>query len=371
MTKTPKFPVLARVTALTLIAALAGCATDVRRPSGSDVIVRPAEPDAPARPAPAASPVLQKLADEAEALKPLAVSGVTLRLLEAVRSLPTVVPRKVFINESTREYFSAAERERLPDALRAKTVPVDLDEYRYYYTKYGSPLAYLRPLEVAAANGLTDVAGKRIADFGYGSIGHLRLLASLGAHVTGIDPDSYLDALYSESSDQGAVPPARGTRRGHPGTITLAHGYWPKDAPVVERVGQGFDAFISKNTLKKGYVKPERKTDRRQQVQLGVPDDAFVRTVFNALNPGGLFLIYNISPKQAEKGGYNPQADGRSPFTREQFERAGFQVIAIDQVDDSAVRAVGRALGWDRTSSGEPMDLNQSIFAMYTLVKRP
>ena len=34
------------------------------------------------------------------------------------------------------------------------------------------------------------------------------------------------------------------------------------------------------------------------------------------------------------------------------------------------MRAVGRALGWDRTSSGEPMDLNQSIFAMYTLVKR-
>jgi hypothetical protein len=356
---------------LVLIAAIAGCASDMRRPSGPDVIVRPTEPDAPARPAPAASPVLQKLADEAEALKPQAVSGLTLRFLEAVRALPAVSPRKVFINESTREYFSPSERDRLPDALRTKTVPLDLDEYRYYYTKYGSPLAYLRPLEVAAANGLTDVAGKRIADYGYGSIGHLRLLASLGAHVTGIDPDSYLDALYSAPSDQGAVPPARGARRGHPGTLTLAHGYWPKDSPVVERVGQGFDLFVSKNTLKKGYVKPERKTDRRQQVQLGVTDDAYVRTVFNALNPGGLFLIYNISPKQADKGGYNPQADGRSPFTREQFERAGFQVIVIDQVDDAAVRAVGRALGWEKTASGEAMDLNQSIFAMYTLVRRP
>ncbi len=357
--------------AFALSLVVAGCATDMRRPSGPEVIVRPADPDFTARPVRAASPVLQRLADEAEALKPQAVSGLTLRFLEAVQALPPVPLRKVFINETTREYFSQAERERLPDAQRTRVVPVELDEYRYYYTKYGSPLSYLRPIEIAAAQGMTDVAGRRIADYGYGSIGHLRLLASLGAHAIGIDPDSYLDALYSERSDQGAVPPARAMRRSAYGSVTLAHGYWPKDAPVVERVGQGFDLFMSKNTLKKGYVKPERKTDRRQQVQLGVPDDAFLRMVYNALNPRGLFLIYNISPKQAEKGGYNPQADGRSPFTREQFERAGFQVIALDQTDDAAVRAMGRALGWDKTASGEVVDLNQSIFAMYSVVRRP
>ncbi|MBL8520547.1 MAG: hypothetical protein JNK75_07720 [Betaproteobacteria bacterium] len=357
--------------ALMLCLLLGACATEVRRPGGPEVEVRPAEADTPSRPPRAATPVLQRLADEADALKPLAVSGLTLRFLEAVRALPPVSPRQVYINESTREYFSRAERDRLPEAQRARVTAVELDEYRYYYTKYGSPLAYLRPIEIAAAHGLEDVAGRRILDFGYGSIGHLRVLASLGAHVAGIDPDSYLDALYAEPSDQGAVPPARGARRGHPGTITLAHGYWPKDAAVVDRVGQGFDLFLSKNTLKKGYVKPERRTDRRQQVNLGVPDEAFLRTVHQSLNAGGLFLIYNISPKQSDKGGYNPQADGRSPFTREQYERAGFQVIAIDLVDDAAVRAVGRALGWDKTQSGEVTDLSQSIFAMYTLVKRP
>lgn len=356
--------------ALALVMAAAGCATDVRRPSGQEIIVRPVEVE-PVRPLRAATPVLQRLFDEAEALKPQAVSGLTLRMLEAVQALPPASPRKVYLNESTREYFSPAERDRLPEAQRARVVPVELDEYRYYYTKYGSPLAYLRPIEIAAANGLSDVAGKRIADFGYGSIGHLRLLASLGAHTYGIDPDSYLDALYSDRADQGSVPLARSLRRVAPGTINLAHGYWPKDAPILERVGQGFDLFVSKNTLKKGYVKPERKTDRRQQVQLGVSDEAFLRTVFNTLNPGGLFLIYNISPKQADKGGYNPQADGRSPFTREQYERAGFQVIAIDQNDDSAVRSMGRALGWDKTSSGEVTDLSQSIFALYTIVRRP
>jgi hypothetical protein len=359
------------IVALLVLASVAGCATDARRTPRPEVIVRPGDPELPAAPPRAASPVLQKLADEAAALRPLAVSGLTLRFLDATRALPGVGPRTVYINEVTREYFSPAERGQLPEAQRGKLVAVELGEDRYYYTKYGSPLAYLRPLEIAAANGLADVAGKRILDFGYGSIGHLRLLASLGAHMTGIDPDSYLDALYSDPRDQGAVPPAGGARRGHPGTITLAHGFWPKDQPIVDRVGQGFDFIVSKNTLKKGYVKPERKTDRRQQVNLGVSDEAFLRSLFNALNPGGMALIYNISPKQSDKGGYNPQADGRSPFAREQYERAGLTVIALNQGDDAAVRDMGRALGWDRTASGEPMDLNANIFAMYTLVARP
>ena len=58
------------------------------------------------------------------------------------------------------------------------------------------------------------------------------------------------------------LKPAPGSRRA-PGSVTLAHGYWPKDTPMVERVGGGFDLILSKNTLKKGYVKPERRTDRR------------------------------------------------------------------------------------------------------------
>ena len=349
--------------------AAASCSTaPVRdRTGGGDT--RPVAPSAPpVERAPSAT--LQRLADEAVALTPMSRSSLSARFLAATRSLPPVASRTVYMNEVSREYFSPAAKANLPAAAQSKLAEVTLDEYRYYYTKYGSPLAYMRPLDLVYAQGFTDTGGKLIADLGYGGIGHLRLLASLGAHVTGIDPDSYLSALYSERQDQGNVPPARDARRGATGSITLAHGFWPKDAKMIERVGQGFDLILSKNTLKKGYVKPERKIDKRQMVELGVSDEVFLKTVFNTLNPGGMLMIYNISPKQQEKG-YNPQADGRSPYTREQYEKAGFTVLAYNTGDDAAVRDMGRALRWDRNAKDEVSDLEGSLFAMYTLVRRP
>ena len=320
----------------------------------------------------AKTPVLQRLVDEAGALRSLAESLLGQRFLDATRALPPIVTRIAFVNEITREYFSVAEKSALSTAAQTKLAEVKLDEYRYYYTKYGSPLAYLRAVDLAAANGITDIAGRRILDFGYGGIGHLRLLASLGAHVTGVDPDSYLDALYSSPRDQGPVPPAA-TRRGHPGTITLAHGYWPKDTKMVERVGRGYDLMLSKNTLKKGYIKPDRKIDKRQQIDLGVSDDVFLKTIYGTLNPGGLLIIYNLYPKPPEgKAAYNPQADARSPYTREQYEKAGLRVLAINLEDHIAARNMGRALRWDRNDKGEiTSDLETTLFAMLTMVARP
>lgn len=351
-----------------IVAGLAGCSTAPLTDRTSRSEERPAAATGGAERAP--SPTLQRLRDEAAALAPLAQSNMTRRFLAATASLPPVASRTVYMNEVSREYFSPAAKASLPAATQAKLTEVTLDEYRYYYTKYGSPLAYIRPLELVYARGLTEVDGKLIADLGYGGIGHLRLLASLGAHVTGMDPDSYLNALYFERRDQGGVPPARDVRRGAPGSITLAHGYWPKDPKMLERVGQGFDLILSKNTLKKGYVKPDRKIDKRQMVDLGVSDDAFLKTVYNTLNPGGMLMIYNISPKQQDKG-YNPQADGRSPFTREQYEKSGFEVIAYNASDDAAIREVGRALRWDRNTKDEVTDLEGNLFALYTLVRRP
>lgn len=318
----------------------------------------------------AASPVLQRLVDEAEALRPLAKSPLALRFLDATRQLPQVSTRTVYIDEVTREYFSAAERTALPAAAQAKIAEVQLDEYRYYYTKYGSPLAYVRTLDLASAHGVGDAAGKRILDFGYGGIGHLRLLAGMGAQVTGIDPDSYLDALYSTNRDQGSVP---GVRRGSPGSILLAHGFWPKDPKMVERVGRGYDLIVSKNTLKKGYIKPERKIDKRQQISLGVSDDVFLKTLHDTLKPGGKLIIYNLYPKPPDaKGAYNPQADARSPYTREQYEKAGLAVLAINVEDHANARGMGRALKWDRNEKGEiNSDLENTLYAMYTIVARP
>ena len=61
-------------------------------------------------------------------------------------------------------------------------------------------------------------------------------------------------------------------------------------------VGGGYDLFISKNTLKKGYVHPERPVEKRRLLNLDVDDEAFVRALHAALKPGGWVMIYNITP---------------------------------------------------------------------------
>ena len=95
----------------------------------------------------------------------------------------------------------------IPQEMRDTLVTRTLDEQFYYFTRYGTPLAYSRPLDLLAAAGFDDVRGKRILDFGYGTIGHLRLLASLGAEVVGVEVDPLLPALYSEP---GIREPSRG-----------------------------------------------------------------------------------------------------------------------------------------------------------------
>jgi len=325
---------------------------------------------------PAFSPTVQRLVNESRLLEPLARSNITRHFLAATESLPAIAPRTAYINEKTREYFSTAARDALPEARKNALSPVQFDEYRYYYTKGGSPLAYVRALEFAADENFKDLAGKRILDFGYGSIGQLRLLASLGAKVTGIDPDGYLAALYTERSDQGAValaPMASGFRR-QSGSVTLAHGLWPKDPKIVEQVGRGYDLILSKNTLKRGYIKPERKVDdKRQLIDLGVNDQVFLSAIYNALAPGGKLVIYNLYPKPSDpKEKFRPMADGRSPYSREQFERAGLKVVALDAEDHVNARKMGRLLGWDKNQAGETVDnLESNLFALVTVVFRP
>ena len=78
-----------------------------------------------------------------------------------------------------------------------------------------------------------------------------------------------------------------------------------------------YDLVLSKNTLKRGYIHPERPTEDRKLIKLGVDDRAFVQAVYDMLEPGGLFLIYNLCPAQAPPDQpYIPWADGRCPFDR-------------------------------------------------------
>ena len=149
--------------------------------------------------------------------------------------------------------------------------------------------------------------------------------------------------------------------------VKLVFGQFPAEAATVSEVGTGYDVFISKNTLKRGYIHPEQQVDPRMLVHLRVDDETFVHAMFDLLKPGGFALIYNLCPPPAEPGKpYIPWADGRSPFPRELYERIGFAVVAFDLDDTAAAREMGKALGW-----GESMDLEKDLFGTYTLVRKP
>ncbi len=271
--------------------------------------------------------------------------------------------RGLYVNPETRRYVNEQQFAALSEAERAGFQLRAADEDRYYQTRYGSPLVYARPLDLAAKAGLNNLAGKRIADYGYGTIGHLRLLASLGADVTGIDVDPFLIALYSERGDTGTIAGASAKS----GRITLVDGLWPGGEGMQTKVGGGLDLFISKNTLKNGYVHPEQEVDKRLLVDLSVPEEQYVKAVHDALKPGGLFLIYNLSPRPSREGEkYIHWADGRCPFPRAMLEKAGFEVLAFDANDDEAARRIFETLEYPTKAE----DGGENLFALYTMARR-
>ncbi len=316
--------------------------------------------------------VVEQLRAEAAQVMRRVQCDTTRRLLINTSWLPVIEKRRVHRDKAAGVALSPARFDALPPERKASFETVEYNEEFYYFTAYGSPLAYARPLDLVAKQlGCTDMlfAGKRILDFGYGGIGQLRLLASVGAHVTGVEINPVFEALYSEPGDTGEVPGAGISDPKPPaGSISLVTGSWPSDPAVAERVGRGFDLIISKNVLKKGYVHPAKEIPDRQRVKLGVDDAGFLRTVAESLNEGGLFMIYNICPKQREDQ-YIPWADGLCPFSREDIAAAGLEALAYDVDDSVEVRLLGKALSWDQGES--PMDLENDCFAWYTLLRKP
>jgi len=303
---------------------------------------------------------------DATALMPLARRPVAKAFLRAAADLPEVKPRQLRRDPATRKLYTATEAETLDEATRKTLVAVTLDETFYYNTKYGSPLAYVRPLEILGDAGLKEVSGKKILDFGYGTVGHLRLLAYCGAQAVGVDVDPLLPALYSAPEDQGPIP----NRTAHAGSIHLIDGRFPAEAAVTQAVGDGYDVILSKNTLKNGYLHPSQPVDKRLLVDLGVEEAVFLRAMYAALKPGGKLLVYNLSPAPSKPGDpYKPWADGRSPFSVAQWTAAGFKVVAFDRDDSKTARKMGHLLGWD--SGQGAMDLENDLFAHYTLLEKP
>lgn len=255
---------------------------------------------------------------QADALRSVAESPLARAFLGAVPTLTTPEGR------DTATYYDCFGDDAPRPSLRGRT-----------------PLAYVRLLDRLARHGLTTLDGLRLLDFGYGSVGALRLFAACGADAVGVDADLEMAALYDRDEDQGPFPP--GSPRG---AVTLVHGRFPGDPAIAARVGAGFDLVIAKNVLKRGMVHPSEPVEASRRVDLGVSDAAFLGAIASVLVSGGLFAIYNLSPRAEPDAPYLPHADGRCAFTAAQLGEAGFEVIEHDASDVGGASAMARALGW-------------------------
>lgn len=336
-----------------------------RNAFAADTPSAPAQPASPAeQPKPEPVSVVADMRSQAAAAQALCETPSGKQFLGAAASLPEVSPRTIYRDRERGLAITEDAWKQLGAEEQAKFKPRACDERFYYYTGYGTPLNYARAFDVAGKFGVESWEGKRVLDFGYGSIGHLRMLASLGADAQGVEVEPLFAALYSWPGDQGRIAGS-----GKTGNVKLHHGHWPGDATVRNAVGGGYDLFISKNTLKRGYVHPEREADERMLIKLGVDDEAFLTAVRDALNPGGLMLVYNIAPAQnpPEKP-FLPMADGRFPFDRALVEKVGFEVLAFDVVDDEVMHKYWQVYFPDPEMT--PEKLKESIFTHYTVLRR-
>ncbi len=280
--------------------------------------------------------VIAELAKEIESVQPFVAGAWTKKWISEVAQLDKVQPKKIKIKE----------REIL------------VDESLFYSGRYGSPLTYARAFDLAEKHGFAPDTGAKVFDFGYGSIGHLRMLAQMGLDVTGVDVDPLLPNMYANSSGPYKK-----------GRVQLLDGKFPAEEALVQSAGSGYDLFLSKNTLKRGYIHPAREpASPRHVIDLGVTDEKFLEQVASMLKPGGLFVIYNFCPARApDDKPYIPWADGECPFSKEQLATAGFEVLEYDVVDDKSARELGHLLGWDAPGG---MNLETDLFAWYTIVKK-
>ncbi len=321
---------------------------------------------APEKPAPVA--VVEEMKSQAKAAESLCETAMGRQFLGAAASLPPVAPRTIYRDRERGLAITEEAWKKLSAEEQAKFKGRECDEKFYYYTGYGTPLNYARALDIAGKylqSGSWD--GASVLDFGYGSVGHLRMLASLGAVAQGIEVEPLFAALYSWPGDQGAIGPVEGRRRG--GLLKLHNGHWPGDADIAKAVWGKNDLFISKNTLKKGYVHPERQADERMLIKLGVDDETFLKAVYDSLKPGGIMLVYNIAPAQNPPDKpFLPMADGRFPFERSLAEKVGFEVLAFDVVDDEVMHKYWPVYFPDPEMT--PEKLKESIFTHYTVLRR-
>lgn len=352
---------------LSLALMLTACAPTpeppARAPAPLPASTAPTATSSAAKPEP---PPHVEMPAQARALAGIVTTAPARAFLERAALLPEMATRPLHRRKDKSRYYEEAAWQALSAAEKAETEPFPASEEVYYYTKYGSPLSYARPLDILFARGLRLGPGSKVLDFGYGYAAHLRMLATMGVEASGVDVDPLLPVLYGRPGDQGAVTGPGGEK----GRLRLLDGRFPADPAIVAAVGAGYDLVISKNVLKRGYIHPDRPAEERLLIRLGVPDEVVVKSFFDALKPGGLMLVYNICPALSPPDKpFIPWSDGRSPFTAEQWRKAGFEILELDRDDAPAVRMMGHALGWG--VGDDTWDLERDLSVLYTLVKRP
>ena len=308
--------------------------------------------------------ITAKLTADARSLTEIVTAPLAREFLAATAGLAEPSARVVYRDQrqgraiTARDYAALGPEER--DSFTARPCPPEF----YYETAYGSPLVYSRVVDLAAPH-MPRGDRRRSLDFGYGTIGHLQLLARCGFDAHGVDVEPLFPALYGEPGDTGP----HGT-----GTVTLHAGRWPAEEQLRTAIGGGYTLVSSKNTLKNGYLHPTpppgRTVDPRRRLQLGVGDEEFLRRVHEALRPGGLLVIYNISPPQNPPDEeYLPHADGTCPFPRALLEATGFEVIAFDADDQAWVLDCFERLGY---AEGKPREaLADAYRCWYTIARKP
>ncbi|MFM9873482.1 MAG: hypothetical protein ACKVQS_08465 [Fimbriimonadaceae bacterium] len=303
---------------------------------------------------------LERLQQEAVIVRGLVKSDLSKSFLDSATKLKPIERRILWQNPETKKIFTDAEFQLLSKSNREGYEAHEYDESFYFNTAYGSPTIYELPFEQAAKFGFTDWRGKKVVDFGYGMIGQLQMMAHAGAQVHGIDVLPIFSKLYSWPGDTGAM----GT-----GSVSIHTGQWPADRKLIDSVGRGIDLFVAKNVLKMGYIHPKRKANPNQLVDLGVSDQVFLKSLAGVMKPGGLVVIYNLSPAQAPVDKpYLPWADGEYPFDWGITKLAGFEILARDVKDDAAARALFLALGYDNGSGMEGLELD--LFTHVTVLRK-
>lgn len=314
---------------------------------------------------------LDDLRAKAQSLADNSQAGLVKNFLSAATSLKPIEERTIYFNRAQRKALTKEQFRDFTEDKQSEFVPMLVDN-QLYYGYYSTPLAWVRPLEILAENGIESVDSKRILDFGFGNVGQLRMLASMGANVTGIEvANGVHEAMYSQESDQGVIAKLSSGGIENDGSLKLAFGRWPAEKEIVAEVGGNYDLIVSKNVLKLGYIHPQQEVSKRMLIDLGVTDERFLSELFKLLKPGGMLLVYNIHPMQSsDPKEYKPWAHGETPWEKDDVTKAGFEVVAWHVDDSTAIQSLGTRLGW-RDSSMNEEDFKEGFRAMYTILKKP